>query len=131
MTATVRPQTPRPQPTGTDKRCKVCRNITRAALPGDTCVWGQQPAQRTAAGHERPVRRGTGGLMNRRRTDAPAPTVQELLGHLYAEHLDLRNRHADFLGTPDEPMRDFLLRQLRIQNEYRHNLLVSLSECAQ
>lgn len=38
--------TPRPQPIGTDKRCKSCQNINRQALPGDTCVWGSsQPSE--------------------------------------------------------------------------------------
>lgn len=38
--------TPRPQPVGTDKRCKTCGNVNRAALPGDTCVWGSsQPSE--------------------------------------------------------------------------------------
>ncbi|THF70466.1 hypothetical protein E7T06_07105 [Deinococcus sp. Arct2-2] len=69
--------------------------------------------------------------MHRRRTDAPSPSVDELRGYLYAEHRDIQNRHADFMGTPDEPQREFLARQLRISNEMRHNLLVSLSECAQ
>ena len=42
----VQPHTPRPQPVGQDKRCKTCGNITRQALPGDTCVWGSsQPSE--------------------------------------------------------------------------------------
>lgn len=69
--------------------------------------------------------------MIRRAADAPTPTTAELLAYLYEEHTDLRNRHSDFLGTPDEPMRDFLRAQMRVANEMRHNLLVSLSECAQ
>lgn len=71
--------------------------------------------------------------MNRRRSDAPAPTTAELLGYLYEEHRDLRNRHSDFLGLEAEEERGFLRLQMRVANEFRHNLLVSLSalECAQ
>jgi hypothetical protein len=69
--------------------------------------------------------------MNRRRTDAPAPSVEELRAYLYAEHTDLRNRHSDFLGLDAEDLREFLRVQMRVANEFRHNLLVSLSECAQ
>lgn len=71
--------------------------------------------------------------MNRRRSDAPQPSVEELLGYLYAEHTDLRNRHSDFLGLDCEEEREFLRVQMRVANEFRHNLLISLSavECAQ
>lgn len=69
--------------------------------------------------------------MNRRRHDEPMPSVEELRAWLYLEHTELRTRHADFMGTANEPDREFLRVQMRVNNEFRHNLLVSLSECAQ
>ena len=69
--------------------------------------------------------------MNRRRHDEPAPSVEDLRAWLYAEHTELRTRHADFLGLDADDTRAFLRDQLRVINEFRHNLLVSLSECAQ
>ncbi len=70
-------------------------------------------------------------MMHRRRTDAPAPSVEELRAHLYAEHRALQQHHIDLLDTADESKREFLQVQLRVSNENRHNLLVNLSQVAQ